>query len=202
MSARARAAGVAQGPRDGVMAGLLLAAVSAATAVRFLAGAPRPAQSVPAAALCSAMLLAAGLAVWRPAGPGHWWRDAGIGAGGAALLLMAWLTAVPHLPLSAGQHLGALLWWTPLVTLVAVSEEVALRGALYSVLARRGGTGAAIVVSSVAFALMHVPLYGWQAAPLDLAAGLVLGGLRFLTGGVLAPAVAHAVTDIAAGWLG
>jgi membrane protease YdiL (CAAX protease family) len=53
----------------------------------------------------------------------------------------------------------------------------------------------------VVFALMHVPLYGWHVVPLDLAVGLALGGLRVATRGVAAPAVAHAVADLATWWL-
>jgi membrane protease YdiL (CAAX protease family) len=60
---------------------------------------------------------------------------------------------------------------------------------------------AAIVVTSVAFALMHVPLYGWHVVPLDLGVGIFLGGLRLASGGIAAPAVAHAVADIATWWL-
>jgi hypothetical protein len=37
--------------------------------------------------------------------------------------------------------------------------------------------------------------------PLDLAVGLLLGGLRIVSGGVLAPAVAHVVADLVGGWL-
>jgi hypothetical protein len=46
-----------------------------------------------------------------------------------------------------------------------------------------------------------VPLYGWGAVPLDLAVGVWLGGLRLVTGGWAAPAVAHTFADLAAGWL-
>jgi hypothetical protein len=48
---------------------------------------------------------------------------------------------------------------------------------------------------------MHVPLYGVGALPLDLAVGLLLGGLRIVSGSVLAPAIAHVLADIAGGWL-
>ena len=46
-----------------------------------------------------------------------------------------------------------------------------------------------------------MPLYGWAALPLDLAVGLLLGGLRMLAGGWGAPAVAHAAADLAGWWL-
>ena len=45
------------------------------------------------------------------------------------------------------------------------------------------------------------PLYGVGALPLDLAVGLLLGGLRIVSGGVLAPAIAHVIADLAGGWL-
>ena len=76
-----------------------------------------------------------------------------------------------------------------------------LRGALFDGLARLGGPAAAIALTSLAFALMHVPSYGWQVVPLDLGAGLLLGGLRLLSGGIAAPAIAHALADLATWWL-
>ena len=57
------------------------------------------------------------------------------------------------------------------------------------------------MVTSVAFALMHVPVYGWHVVPLDLAVGVVLGGLRLATRSVAAPAAAHAVADLATWWI-
>lgn len=182
---------------------LVCAGVGAAAALRTLAGGRLPAASFPAALLFAAALMALALAAgWRPRRDPRWRRSALLGAAGAAVLLGAWLSAGAALPLHAAQHLGALVAWTPVVTAVAVAEEVALRGALFSALLdRRGRPAAALAVSSLAFALLHVPLYGWQALPLDLAAGLFLGGLRLMTGGVTAPAAAHAIADLAAGWL-
>ncbi len=59
----------------------------------------------------------------------------------------------------------------------------------------------ALPVTTAAFALLHVPLYGWAALPLDLAVGLLLGGLRMVSGGWGAPAVAHTLADLAGWWL-
>jgi len=56
-------------------------------------------------------------------------------------------------------------------------------------------------VTSVAFALMHVPLYGWHVVPLDLGVGIWLGGLRLLGRGVAAPALAHVLADLVTWWL-
>jgi membrane protease YdiL (CAAX protease family) len=85
--------------------------------------------------------------------------------------------------------------------LVAAGEEAILRGAMFAAVVRAAGGLAAVLVTTLAFALLHVPLYGWHVVPLDLAVGLVLGGLRVATGGVAAPAAAHAVADLATWWL-
>jgi membrane protease YdiL (CAAX protease family) len=97
--------------------------------------------------------------------------------------------AVPFLP------------WAAVTALVATAEEVALRGALFAALDRAGGPVVAVLVTSAAFAVMHVPFYGWSAVPLDLGVGLLLGGLRLWTGGVAAPATAHVLADLATWWL-
>ena len=91
--------------------------------------------------------------------------------------------------------------WAAVVVAVAVGEEAILRGALFDRLLRAGGVPVALLVTTLAFALLHVPLYGWHVVPLDLAVGLTLGGLRLGTGGFVAPAVAHAAADIATWWL-
>lgn len=85
--------------------------------------------------------------------------------------------------------------WALVVLVVAGAEELFLRGALYDAIA---SPTAAIVLGAVLFALLHVPLYGWHVLPLDLAVGVVLGGLRQGAGTPLAPAVAHVGAD----WIG
>ena len=162
-----------------------------------------PASSYPAAVVFAGALLALSVgAGWGCTVDRHWPRAIAAGIAGAAVLVAAWATEAPVIPISAGQHLGALLVWTPLVALVAVAEEIALRGALLGVLLEAGGPPLAIAVTSIVFGLMHAPLYGWGALPLDIAAGVLLGGLRLLSGGVTAPAVAHVLADLAGGWLG
>lgn len=96
---------------------------------------------------------------------------------------------------------GALAWWAPAVVLVAIAEEILLRGVLFSLILDRQGTVAAVAATSVLFSLIHVPLYGWQALPLDLAVGVCLAGLRLAGRGVAAPAIAHAAADLAGWWL-
>ena len=91
--------------------------------------------------------------------------------------------------------------WAAVTILVASAEELVLRGALFDDLDGSLGTLGAVVVTSLVFALMHVPLYGWQVVPLDLGVGLWLAGLRLATGGIAAPAVAHSIADLATWWL-
>ena len=181
----------------------LIAGVTGACALRVALGGTTAADSYPAAVIFAGALIALSIgAGWRISNDARWRRSIRIGLAGAAVLVAAWITATPHLPLAAGQHLGALLVWTPVVALVAVAEEIALRGALFGALLEAGGAPLAVALTSIAFGVMHVPLYGWGALPLDIAVGVLLGGLRLLSGGVTAPAVAHVLADLAGGWLG
>jgi membrane protease YdiL (CAAX protease family) len=91
--------------------------------------------------------------------------------------------------------------WALVVAVVATAEEVFLRGALYDAVSRWLGVNAAIAVGAVAFALLHVPLYGWKVVPLDLAVGVLLGELRRVSGTAAAPAITHVFADWAAWWL-
>lgn len=91
-------------------------------------------------------------------------------------------------------------WWAVVAGFVAVAEELLLRGALFDLLIRAHGPAAAVVVTAVAFGLLHVPVYGVRALPLDLGVGVVLGVLRLIGGTVWAPAVCHTLTDLA-GWV-
>lgn len=116
----------------------------------------------------------------------------------AALCLPSLLARTLHPGVRPG---GSYLHWAVLVTIVAVAEEAFLRGTLWAAVRDQWGETAALLITSVAFAALHLPLYGWGSAPLDLAVGLVLGVLREQTGGFAAPAVAHVAADLAAWWL-
>jgi len=105
------------------------------------------------------------------------------------------LHAGPALPL---EQYGP---WAVGVVVVAVAEESLLRGSLFAALDRRYGPVCAIAVTSVAFGLLHAPLYGWAVVPLDIAVGVWLGALRASTGSVTVPATAHALADLAGWWL-
>lgn len=91
--------------------------------------------------------------------------------------------------------------WALITLLVASAEEGVLRGVLFDRLEQVAGLGSAVILTTLAFALMHVPLYGWHVVPLDLAVGFVLVGLRISTRGLAAPIAAHVVADLATWWL-
>jgi membrane protease YdiL (CAAX protease family) len=146
----------------------------------------------------ASLLAAAWLAGIRPSRP----RSTALAAGLAAGLI---LTALPLLarwpwqPLSLGP--AAPFWqWAAATTLVATAEELLLRGAIWRWTTAAGGDMAALLATTILFALMHVPVYGTSVVPLDLGVGLFLGGLRLWFGGTAAPAVAHVVADLATWW--
>jgi membrane protease YdiL (CAAX protease family) len=83
-------------------------------------------------------------------------------------------------------------------TLVAaVAEEAFFRHGMYAVL-ERYGAGAAVAATSLAFALVHAPAYGWRAAAFDVAAGGVFGWQRWATGRWSVSAATHAVANLLA----
>jgi membrane protease YdiL (CAAX protease family) len=155
---------------------------------------------MPAAVVFAVVLLVIAVAAgWRPGQPAF--AAAAIGALGGSVLVGAWLLSHAGPGVHVAPLDSALALWTPVVALVAVAEEVALRGVLFNAVRSWSGDGGALVATTLVFAALHVPLYGIGSLPLDLAVGLLLGGLRIVTGGVLAPAVAHVVADLASGWL-
>lgn len=175
-------------------AGLAGLAVAVAARVR-IAGLAGPA-SVPAGfafgALLAGLALAAGLRwPWPTA------RQVIAGVLGAAVLCVP--VALHRTGVATDPR--ALPVWAAGVTFVAVAEEALLRGALYDRLRRLGGPAVAIGVTSVAFALLHAPVYGWRVVPLDLAVGVWLGVARHVTGSVTAPAIIHTLADLAGWWL-
>ncbi len=110
------------------------------------------------------------------------------------------LAATLFLLLPAAIHQG--VWHVrptllPLAGAVSIGEEVAVRGLVYGMLSPAGAP-AAVGLSTLVFALMHALAYGPAALPLLLAAGAVLGYLRWVSGGLAAPALAHTLADIVA----
>jgi membrane protease YdiL (CAAX protease family) len=178
-----------------VRALLLVAGFAAAVLIRVVVGGVGVAQSPTGGVLFGSCLVAL---CWsaRLRVPVSW-RAVGLGLAGAAVLCLPVVVFRPDRPLAG---VAGFAGWAVVVTFVAAAEELFLRGALYdAVLAAARRPDLAIVVSAVAFALLHVPLYGWHVVPLDLAVGLLLGELRRRAGTPAAPAVAHVVADLA-GW--
>ncbi|SEM04283.1 CPBP family intramembrane glutamic endopeptidase [Streptacidiphilus jiangxiensis] len=127
-------------------------------------------------------------------------RQAGWGAALAAVLCV--VPAVRRVTMGGvAEPEGMLPLWSAVVAYVAVAEELLLRGALFERARERSGDVAAVAVTALAFALLHVPVYGWQVLPLDLAVGVCLGAVRLAAGSVTAPAVAHTLADLAGWWL-
>jgi len=183
-------------------AGELLVVVGVAIALRVVVSGTAGAASEPGAALFAVLLLgAAAAAGWRPGRlrpSGLAWGALGaVGLVAGPVLLR--FAGPPHPAL----HVVAAGFpvWAVVVTGVALGEEVLLRGALFAAIDEAVGVRTALVVTTIVFALVHVPLYGMRALPLDLAVGLWLGGLRVASGGVTGPATAHVVADLAGWWL-
>jgi membrane protease YdiL (CAAX protease family) len=79
----------------------------------------------------------------------------------------------------------------------AVAEEALFRRLAYGRLVRFGAP-VAIVGSALAFALLHVPLYGVAVLPIDLGAGLLLSWQRWASGTWTVPAGTHAAANLLA----
>jgi len=80
-------------------------------------------------------------------------------------------------------------------TLAAVAEEAFFRRLVYGALLA-GGPGLALGGSALLFAAVHVTVYGLWVLPLDLAAGLLFGWQRQVTGSWAVPAVTHAAANL------
>ncbi|HRJ06586.1 MAG TPA: type II CAAX endopeptidase family protein [Candidatus Saccharibacteria bacterium] len=86
-----------------------------------------------------------------------------------------------------------------LVILAPIAEELLFRGYFLGKMSGYVNKWAAIIVTAVIFALMHVPGFTsdggfqlqWGAAADTLALGLVLGGLRVFTGSIWAGVLLH-----------
>lgn len=176
--------------------GLLLAGFGIAVAARVAVGGVGPARSLSAGLLFAALLLvtavAAGTRVPISA------TSIGYGLAGAVLLCAPVALLRGGLPLHGSDGFAS---WAVVIAVVATAEEVFLRGALYDAVQDALDERAAIVIGAVAFAALHVPLYGWGVVPLDLVVGLVLGELRRVSGTPAAPAVTHVGADLAAWFL-
>jgi membrane protease YdiL (CAAX protease family) len=179
--------------------GLLTVGLALAVALRWAATVSGRSDGV-AIGLAFGLVLA-GIAVasgWRPVRG----RPASVAIGLVGGGLLVALAVATRSPASPDLAIAApFLPWTAATVVVAVAEEAIFRGALFESVEEIAGVSAAVLATSLLFALIHVPLYGWHVVPLDLGVGLFLAGLRLGSGGVVAPALAHAVADLATWWL-
>lgn len=104
-----------------------------------------------------------------------------------------------HTSLAGRIALAALL-----VSLGPLVEELLFRGMLLSALMRRWRAPAAVVASSLIFAMVHLPglQYHWYALPALLLLALVLAWLRLKSGSIWPAVLAHGVNNAlaVAGW--
>jgi membrane protease YdiL (CAAX protease family) len=110
---------------------------------------------------------------------------------GLAGVAMATVTAGPVVPAPLGP------WSIPLAMGGAVAEELLFRRVTYGRLERYGPT-AAVAGSAIAFAMIHVPLYGLAALPVDVGAGLLFSWQRWAAGTWSVPAATHAAANLLA----
>jgi membrane protease YdiL (CAAX protease family) len=183
-------------PAVRLRSGLLICGFVLCVVVRLIVGGQGPARSPLAGLVFAGLLLSLAAAARTPVPV----SVRALGTGLAAGLLLCLPVAIGRLGLPLHPTTGFAMW-AAVVGVVAVAEEVFLRGTLYDAVADGHGATAAVAAGAVAFALLHVPLYGWHVVPLDLVVGVVLGELRRSTGTAAAPAAAHTTADLLAWFL-
>jgi membrane protease YdiL (CAAX protease family) len=121
----------------------------------------------------------------------------GIGAA-LAVAILGGLLRTPDLdtPMKRllSDRLSILLVGLAAATIGPVCEELAFRGFLQPLLVRSLGPGPGILLTSLPFALLHGPEYGWswRHVLLITLAGVAFGWMRHRTGSTAAAAVMHA----------
>ena len=156
-----------------------------------------PLLTLPAGARVTAFALlvgAIGAASWlapvQSATVGRMPRSVVLATGFAAVLLASGVAGRPP-----GLPVGT--WTLPLAIGAAVAEELLFRRLAYAALARRSEV-LAVIVTAVAFALIHLPLYGMAALPVDIGAGLLLSWQRWASGSWTVPAATHVAANLLA----
>jgi membrane protease YdiL (CAAX protease family) len=137
------------------------------------------------------------------------WEAAGLGAA-ACVPMLALFWACLHVPLPGLERIRGLSrdmirpLFAPcslgelavISALAGLGEEMLFRGVLQAVLGDWLGTWSGLLLAAAAFGLAHAitPTYAVLAGLM----GAYLGALWLLTGGLVAPAVAHGVYDFVA----
>jgi membrane protease YdiL (CAAX protease family) len=174
-------------PRAAALTGLVLSAAL----VREVAGGN---QSVPANVVFAVLL--AVVIVLEPPRAIVGIRSLGLAPSiGLGLLAGAMLTMpVMFSGVFSARPMAAFAPWATATLMVAALEEGAIRGAVQQLWTEERGVMAGLAAGAVIFAAIHLP-HGLPVMPIDLAVGLVLGGLRLVTGRVLPCVIAHTFAD-------
>jgi Type II CAAX prenyl endopeptidase Rce1-like len=114
-----------------------------------------------------------------------------------SVVLVLGLGAVAAAAAAAGHPIpSATTLLAPVMNLVAaVAEEAVFRRLAYAWLLR-WGVAVAVGATAVAFAVVHVPVYGLEALPVDLGAGLLLSWQRAACGTWTVPATTHVAANL------
>jgi membrane protease YdiL (CAAX protease family) len=155
-----------------------------------LAGVGEPGRSLLLGAVLLTILVAS-LAVPGARRRGGLSAAVAVSGAGIVALGLAWVVSEPRPPVPWAATA------VPLSLLAAVAEEALFRRVLYERL-EPFGVMVAVVGAAVAFALLHVPLYGWAVFPVDLGAGILFGWQRHAAGTWTVPAGTHAVANLLA----
>jgi hypothetical protein len=152
-----------------------------------------------ASILAAGSVLVAAVALAAPV-PGDPPGDPEVAAIPRPIVLLVGLGAVIAAGVAAGRPIPiATSAFAPILNvLAAVAEEGLFRRVVYGWLRGRG-VPLAVGASAIAFALVHIPLYGLEALPVDLGAGLLLSWQRAASGTWTVPAATHAAANLVAG---
>lgn len=93
-----------------------------------------------------------------------------------------------------------LAWWIGVALMAGVWEELLYRGFLIGFFAPRMGAAAAVLLSSLVFAIPHV-YQGWRGIPRSGTVGLAFGALYVLTHSLWWLMALHALVDLFGGFV-
>lgn len=108
-------------------------------------------------------------------------------------------------PEPGGGHTNLFEWCAVQLVVVALPEELFFRGMLLHLLEKRfppkrrilgGGIGWALVLSSAAFAIVHLPFYRDPRMLATFFPGLLFGWMRSATDSILASTLTHGASNI------
>ena len=131
------------------------------------------------------------------------WMVAGVVLSSASVLLAFFRIAPPRIGTGAS-FLTSLSPWSVVVAglafalLNALVEELLFRGAVLHHLGHALGSWSAVLVQALAFGMLHLNGYPYGPVGVGLAFvyGMLLGAMRLRSGGLLAPWIAHVLTDL------